>query len=159
MTMESHFAGRCPGSQAHWRDLAGQLTPEQIESYERLERRFHDQGIPSTVATAALLDFARHDSDGNLADAAYGDVPAPPGSISVDKWMDHSDFGLCRGVVWREFSNGDLSVDIDGWQKCDGTATPEIALYLSERTNLTSSQARTLAGLLVQAADALDGLR
>lgn len=141
-----------------WRDLADQLTPEQVASYERLERRLQSQGIPSAATTAAFLDFARRDSLGNFADAAYGDVPAPPGAVSVDKWMDHSEFGLARGVIWREFRAPDLYVDIDGWQKCDGTAVPEISLYLDEGQKLTSSQARTLAVLLVQAADALDGM-
>lgn len=141
-----------------WRDLADQLTPEQVASYERTEQYFRGHGIPGGTATATLLDYARCDVGGNLADAAYGDVPAPPGSVSVDKWMDHSDFGLARGVVWREFSEGGLSVDIDGWQKCDGTAVPEISLYLDEGQKLTSSQARSLAVLLVRAADELDRL-
>jgi len=141
-----------------WRDLADQLTPEQIESYERTEQYFRSQGIPGATATTALLEYARGDVGGNLADAAYGDVPAPAGAVSVDKWMDHADFGLARGVVWREFHGPDLYVDIDGWQKCDGTAVPEISLYLDEGQKLTSSQARTLAVLLMQAADALDRL-
>lgn len=142
-----------------WRDLTDQLTPEQVESYERTEHYLRDNGIPSATTAAALLEYARGDVGGNLADAAYGDVPAPPGAISVDKWMDHAEFGLARGVVWREFHGPDLYVDIDGWQKCDGTAVPEISLYLDEGQKLTSSQARTLVVLLVQAADALDGLR
>lgn len=142
-----------------WRDLADQLTPEQVERYERTEQYFRSQGIPGDTARASLLDFARRDSDGNLADAAYGDVPVPPESISVDKWMNHADFGLARGVVWREFHEPDLYVDIDGWQKCDGTVLPEISLYLDEGQKLTSSQARALAVLLVQAADELDGLQ
>ncbi|MCQ4360631.1 hypothetical protein KQR54_05650 [Mycobacterium gordonae] len=141
-----------------WRDLADQLTPEQVASYEQTEQYFRSQGIPGAISTTALLEYARGDIGGNLADAAYGDVPAPPGSISVDKWMDHTDFGLARGVVWREFSNGDLSVDIDGWQQCDGTAVPQISLYLDEGQKLTSSQARALAVLLVQAADELNRL-
>lgn len=141
-----------------WRDLADQLTPEQIESYERTEQYFRSQGIPAATATIALLEYARSDIGGNLADAAYGDVPAPPGSISVDKWMDHTEFGLARGVGWREFHGPDLYVDIDGWQKCDGTAVPEISVYLDEGQKLTSAQARSLAVLLVRAADELDRL-
>src|ERR1700738_2678126 len=51
-----------------WRDLADQLTPEQVARYERFERELKAGGLPETTTTDALLDYARRDAEGNLAD-------------------------------------------------------------------------------------------
>ena len=64
-----------------WRDLADQLTPEQISGLEGCERRFNTDGVADDPrAQASLLGFARQYAEHNLIDAAYTDVPLPPGA-------------------------------------------------------------------------------
>jgi hypothetical protein len=137
-----------------WRDLADQLTPELVERYERLDRGTQGR------ASAELLEFARQAVEGRLADMAYCDVAPPAGADSVDKWQTHRQWGWSRSVVWREFRGPDVSVDIDGWQRCDGTVAQQgISVYLSECQQFTSGGARRLAELLTEAADEMDRLR
>lgn len=136
-----------------WRDLADQLTPEQIETYERIDRETLGR------ARAELLDFARRSVEGRLADMVYCDVAPPAAAHSVDEWQMHYEFGWGRGVVWREFRAPDMSVDIDGWQRCDGAvAARGISVYLNEGQQFTSGEARRLTALLAEAADELDRL-
>lgn len=136
-----------------WRDLADQLTPDQIETYECVERGTQGR------ASAQLLEFARLSVEGRLAEMAYGDIPLPVGAESADKWQVHREFGWSRSVVWREFRGPEMSVDIDGWQRCDGAvARRAISVYLNEGQQFTGAAARQLAALLVEAADELDRL-
>ena len=71
-----------------WRDLADQLTPEQIAGLEGCERRFNTDGVADDPrAQASLLGFARQYAEHNLVDAAYADVPLPPGaSTDSEGW-------------------------------------------------------------------------
>lgn len=138
-----------------WRDLADQLTSDQVACYVRLEQEFRDHGRPDT--DVLLLDYARSDVEFRLADMACADVPVPVGATGVDKWHEHIAFGLCRAVTWREFHDGDLSVHIDGWQKSDGTVMPQISTY-DDGLELTGDGARRFAALLVQAAAELGKL-
>jgi hypothetical protein len=137
-----------------WRDLADQLTSNEIACYVRLEQEYRDRGVLN--ADVLLLDYARTDVEFRLADMACADVPVPAGAIGVDKWQQHIDFGLCRAVTWRELDNGDVA--IDGWQKSDGTEIREIALYLDDAPTFDGPGARRLAALLIQAADELDAI-
>jgi hypothetical protein len=150
------------GTAATWRDLADQLTPEEREVFEDLER--DGQGrIPAHV----LLDYARHGIDGRVADMAYGDVPAPAAAARVGRWEKNlKRDGWSRSVVWRSYSGGaadlrlaesHISVEVDGHQQCDGSFTRRVSLWgVDEGGELTSDQARAVAALLTLAADELD---
>jgi hypothetical protein len=148
---------------ANWRDLADQLTPEQISGLEGCERRFNTDGVADDPrAQASLLGFARQYAEHNLVDAAYADVPLPAGaSTDSEGWgKDLKLGGYRRSLLWRsEGEPGEVSVDIDGWQRLDGSFTRHISLWgTDEGGALTSAQARRIAAMLLDAADALDRL-
>ena len=131
-----------------WRDLADELTPEQRQSYEDLERETHVR-MPADV----LLQYARLDIEGRLADMAYCDVSAPADVNWVGSWEKHIEFGWSRWLLWRDFPD----VSVDGRQRCDGTVERGISLYLDDYPTLSSAEARQLAQVLAEAADELDG--
>ncbi|GJN99242.1 hypothetical protein NJB18091_29400 [Mycobacterium marinum] len=51
-----------------------------------------------------------------------------------------------------------MYVDIDGVQQCDGTVSRHISASLDDEPKFTTAQARKLAAMLVEAADALDAM-
>ena len=54
----------------------------------------------------------------------------------------------------------EINVGIDGWQRTDGSFTRHISLWgIDEGGALTATQARRIAALLVQAAEAMDALQ
>ena len=146
-----------------WRDLADQLTPEQIAGLEDCERRFKTDGVDDDPrAQTSLLGFARQYAEHNLVDAAYADVVLPPGaSTDSEGWgKDLKLGGYRRSLLWRSDGNpGDVSVDIDGWQRHDGSFTRHISLWGTDDGGaLTSAQARRIAAMLLDAANELDRL-
>jgi hypothetical protein len=59
-----------------WRDLADQLTPEQVEKLAAIERH---SDMPADEMTATLLNGAREWATCNVVDhVAFGDVEPPP---------------------------------------------------------------------------------
>lgn len=147
-----------------WRDLVDQLTPKQVDGLEQTERRFADSGIVEhPEAQASLLGFAREYAQTNLADAAFADVPLPPGARTDDEsWCkDLQNGGYGRSLEWATFGErSDINVGIDGWQRTDGSFTRYIGLWgIDEGRALTAAQARQIAALLLQAADAMDALQ
>src|ERR1700738_3599623 len=146
-----------------WRDLADQLTPEQIAGLEDCERRFKTDGVADDPrAQTSLLGFARQYAEHNLVDAAYADVVLPPGaSTDSEGWgKDLKLGGYRRSLLWRSDGNpGDVSVDIDGWQRQHGSFTRHISLWGTDDGGaLTSAQARRIAAMLLDAAHELDRL-
>jgi hypothetical protein len=146
-----------------WRDLADQLTPEQISGLEGCERRFNTDGVADDPrAQASLRGFARQYAEHNLVDAAYADVPLPAGaSTDSEGWgKDLKLGGYRRSLLWRSDGEpGEVSVDIDGWQRLDGSFTRHISLWgADEGGALTSTQARRIAAMLLDAADELERL-
>jgi hypothetical protein len=142
-----------------WRDLAGELFDLERGTLELLEQRLSDAGVPTATINERLLHFARNDVEARLADNAYSDVPAPAGATYVGDWEKNlKRDGWSRSLIWHSF--GDRDVHIDGSQQCDGSYTCNIVVYADrdEATKLDAAGARRLAGLLVEAADAMDAL-
>ena len=82
---------------------------------------------------------------------------APAGTTWVGEWEKNLNRdGWSRSLLWREFSDSGMSVEIDGRQQCDGTVEREISAYLDDAPKFTSATARRLAALLIEAADQLD---
>ncbi len=107
-----------------------------------------------------LLEFARDHIEARLTDIAYADVPIPPGNPSVGKWEHNTAGGWSRSLLWAEYGEPEMSIDIDGTQQHDGTYTQLISVYLLEDgASITSTGARKLAALLTEAADELDRAR
>ncbi|BBX59773.1 hypothetical protein TM48_03961 [Mycobacterium shottsii] len=134
-----------------WRDLADQLSADERAAFEHLENL--------AMPTAVLLDRARLEIEGRLVDIACADIPVPADATWVGKWEKNlKRDGYSRLLVWRESREPSMAVDIDGDQQCDGTVTRYISAYLGDEPKFSSSQARKLAAMLVEAADALDAM-
>jgi len=137
-----------------WRDLADQLTIEQINQLERYERESPD---PTEIA-AGLLDLAREHARDNLADMFMAHVPTPAGAVKVWPWQKGT-----HGVQRREFDGTTrrvkgATVYIGGRQHANGTAERWIAVECRELDAITAGQARRLAAALNEAADEIEAL-
>lgn len=140
-----------------WRDLADQLTPEQIAWAEKLER--DALGDPAEVAEV-LLDAARDHARKNLTDRmAFGHLPLPAGAVEVQHWEE------ADGRWHREFTGTErhhdrgLDVIICGAQQADGSVQRHANVYASDSPpDCEPADLRAMAALLVDAADELDFL-
>ena len=149
-----------PENAATWRDIADQLTPEQIAGLERSERDL----TPWT--SSVLLSVARQQATENLLAIINADVPLPAGVASVDDWQPIEPLPYRHvGAGPRTVTDHDLEVLTNVVQFADGSIDgggqiePAYVYVfgLCERGPLNSAQARELAPLLLAAASELDG--
>jgi hypothetical protein len=139
-----------------WRDLADQLTPEQVTTLDRIEADLLARGAPADIVATVLLDHARYNAQHNLADTAmFGHLPAP----AVARFLSHFEKNS-TGSWLRRFDGAirdidDIRVEVIGIQHGDGTIDRAVCVNGEE---LTSSQARELAKALVAAANEADQL-
>ena len=139
-----------------WRDLADQLTPAQVTTFDRIEADLLARGAPADAVAEALLDQARYDAQHNLADTAmFGHLPPP----AVTRFLNHFEKDS-TGNWSRRFDGAirdidDVRVEVIGIQRGDGTISRAICVNGEE---LTSSEARELASALVEAANEADQL-
>lgn len=136
-----------------WRDLADQLTPEQIAELEYCER----EGTPPGIADPGNhLNHARKLAELNIARAMFADIAPPPDAGGdIDDWMDWDDEVYQRMFTSWTHAAGDVS--IVGWQFSDGRVEREI-LDRGGDEPMTAAQARVRAAALIAAADQLDRL-
>ena len=82
-----------------WRDLADQLTHDQVARFERMEQlclsdahlAFPQKDRSETVADVlgGMLKEARWEAEQNLTDThTFGHIALPPGITSADHWED-----------------------------------------------------------------------
>jgi hypothetical protein len=137
-----------------WRDLADQLTRQQIS---KLEAQEHG-GAPEIVSDVAgwLLYLARNYASENLTGAVmFPDVRPPPG-VTVYGW----DLEDCT----RDFEGATTTIAgadlvIEGRQYADGHCERSIMLIRSDNHGgMSSAQARQLAAALLDTADEFDRL-
>jgi hypothetical protein len=147
-----------------WRDIADQLTPEQITELEVSERGYRDRAqLPKpwysteprsdSDITALMLHLARRHAADNLADEMYGGVPDPAGAVEVYGWGADSETRVFDGSSWvvnLEDRGGVIEVRVQGEQQADGGVRREIAVH---ETDLTVEQARRLADAIRAACD------
>lgn len=138
-----------PGDDATtWRDLADQLTAEQIAELEYLES---EQLPPGIASPQNYLNHARKLAELNLARSVFADI-APPGDArnGIGDWID---FG--RGLYQRMFTAWESprrDVAIFGMQFNDGRVERHIVDRGDDDGPMTAQQAREKAAV----ADALD---
>ena len=82
-----------PENATSWRDLADELTPEQVEDLEDYDRKTNEFvaaliGPPPFDPREAVLRIARRYATENMMDALIGDVPTPAGADFVDTWQE-----------------------------------------------------------------------
>lgn len=109
-----------------WRDIADQLTPEQVEQLRELERQVvwtFEGGSASERhdEESDLLDKARRFARENLTAAFVGPVPLPAGAESAGAW---EDFGSQPWrVIWgpERFITDEVNVASCACQYADGS--------------------------------------
>lgn len=127
-----------------WRDLADQLTTDEIESMKSYE-----QNPSATPAT--LLRIARGWIAENLAAALCADLPIPD-NIELGDWRSDGGDGWVRHFVVSRAGG----VEITGQQHDDGRVEHHVAV--DEVEHLSAEQARALAAAVLAAADHVDAL-
>lgn len=157
-----------------WRDLADQLTPEQVSRFEHLEQlclsdahlAFPQKDRSETVADilGGMLDEARREAQQNLTDAhTFGHVALPRGVESADHWEADETGTWTRRLSVSSRSidraGADSTVYVDGVQDTDGTVEWSLFVLADDREPLTADQARQFAAMIVEAADELDWLK
>ena len=152
-----------------WRDLADQLTPEQIARLEVAEVHY----VPMADGTVdverdrqgCLLFGARELAAQNLAAMLYQHVPAPESATDVGPWEKFDDgpgwsrlwWGNRRLVCVAGAGTHDFSVLVQGAQWSDGRLQRGVVLD-SDDSAMSAAEVRKLAAALVAAADELDAL-
>lgn len=151
-----------------WRDLADQLTPEQVRRFEHqeaialrsLERNPAPRGWVPESAEEIIRGFlteARWEAQQNLTDAMIG-MPAPAGAEEVGHWGDDGTGKWSRDIhgQCRNIDGFDGAVYLTGEQTRDGAVTWSLYVHVEDRDGMTVDQVRQLATNLVEAADELD---
>ena len=131
-----------------WRELADQLTAEQVAQLERLE---HDE--PQT-----LLEMARDWVTENMTNAgvSFGDVAPPAGAVRTFGWqLDRNWFREFEGTTRRV---GRAGIHICGRQRADGSSWRWITVQCRGLDVLDAAAARELSAALADAADELERL-
>jgi hypothetical protein len=171
-----------PENAESWRDLADQLTPEQVaelDAYTHSGTRLYQlRGTAITVSAAinpgprwvdtgprwddaALLSQARHHARENLTAAMVGEVP-PPAGTSADAWEDNDPpYRFIRGAD-RAIAGTTVRVLTGAFQFADGSIdvdgqvdVPNVAID-GDVDHLSADQARQLAAAVLAAADEID---
>jgi hypothetical protein len=166
-----------------WRDLADQLTREQVAKLQDSEHNFRTKAAslpaeypyewpPRSESEIGdiLLCSARIYAGDNLGAKLIGGVAPPAGASYVGDW-DDARFGVdaalryfrgSKRVIGRGGNLGkDITVATDGLQYADGRINREITTALGDYEALdplTSEQARQLAAALIAASDEIDRL-
>jgi hypothetical protein len=155
-----------------WRDLADQLTPEQIARLEESERNYRLDAVslpvwctgPRTDSDIArtLLGFARDHVADNHNDVLFAEIALPAGAVSALPW-DSDGWRCFDGSSWciERTTRGaaDIQVTIVGVQYADGRIERQIEVHeLHHDEPITPLEAQQLGAVIAAAADEVDRL-
>lgn len=130
---------------ATWRDLADQLTPEQISLLEYCER----EQVPPGIADAEHhLNHARMLTQQNLFRQIFADIEPPEAVGDVGEWVEWGDRYGRPYIAWERDVDG-VVVSVDGAQFGDGRI--ELSIRSAAAEDMTVHQARDMALALVDA--------
>lgn len=150
-----------------WRDLADQLTLEQVEELEREEQTWEDFKQSRSRYIRNVAPSIEEQQRQLLAEARRFILAVPPDATHVESWR------RIDGVWFRDFNGGAwlvgaAEVTIEGRQYADGRCRSRIILRLSTSRDsvgpgnqlpdhpLTPAEARELAQVLRAAADRVE---
>ena len=142
----------------HWRELADQLTAEQIAILERAEE--------CNSSDEDLIDDARKYANINLGGRIhFGHLDTPEGAVKVHPChQDHNvDGAWIRPFTGTRHTVGGVNATIEGIQCPDGSVFRTVAVTVDDFAQmpagqLTADQTRELGALLTILADELDRL-
>ncbi len=131
-----------------WRDLADQLTENQVKRLKSLE----DSGFGDESLLVEARDDARMNSNDDLM---FGHLPVPGGVVDLDHWVDAGG-----GLWFRPFTGtvrkvSRATVEIGGEQYAAGSIRRGIRVYTDD-DDMTAAEARGLAAALTDAADEIE---
>lgn len=150
-----------------WRDLADQLTPQQIAELEYCER---EQVPPGLTEPRHFLNSARRMIEDNLRQIKNAGIAAPADAIDEPSpWEDWDDERDARMYVAATIpvAGTNITVNVVGWQFDNGEIERSIATWYTQTPgrvghddeSMTPDVARRYAAALIEAADALDALK
>jgi hypothetical protein len=148
--MTSHHDETATG----WRDLADQLTDEQLLQLEIYERR---PPSPRMADPAARLWLARSMARSNLIQHLHAEIPLPADAAGLD---EVNNWQLWKGTysrlytAWSHIEDG-LTVHVFGTQFADGRVERSITVEMPG-PGMDARLARGCAAALLNAADLLD---
>lgn len=151
MTINIHHDNPATGTTT-WRDLADQLTAEQVANLELVER----DAIRYRQSADALVRIAQSMIVTNLDQIRLGDIAAPADAIDTGLWEDDGDGGCQRSVIFWKHPGVPEAVQVIGEQHDDGTVTNRLIYGSADLEAIDASTARAIAAALVLAADELD---
>jgi hypothetical protein len=131
---------------ATWRDIADQLTPDQIAELIALR----DETTPEN-----LLRLARNKAAENMAATVLGLRP-PADAVTVDPWENDGTGNWSRHFTGPTRNVGPATVVVHGDQLSDGTVARSLYVRSSDGGDgieLTPAQARELMSVLGASAD------
>lgn len=145
-----------PDNATTWRDLADQLTPQQVAELEYCEC---EQIPPGLASPQGHLNCARAMVRRNLNQALCADIAAPAEAAGdVYEWEEWDDDRLGRLYDVSRREVGDFcAVEVNGVQFNDGSIERSILLLIEDAT-LTAQQARVIATALAEAVGDLEQL-
>jgi hypothetical protein len=135
-----------------WRDLADQLTPEQIAELEYCGSR--EQIPPGMAEPRHHLNHARKLAELNIAQAMFADIAPPPDAVGKpDDWMDYDGENYQR--MFASWTHPVLDVSVLGLQFSDGRIERYILCGV-DTDEMTAERSRQLAAALIDAAAQLE---
>ena len=137
-----------------WRDLADQLTDEQVAYLERCERL---QIPPGRANPQYRLTAARSMARSNIIQSLHADIELPADAVGeVNEWQRwHGTYSRLY-TIWSHVENS-LRVEVFGTQHADGQVERHIVTEWPD-AGMSAAEARRGAAALLNAADVLDGL-
>ena len=141
-----------------WDELVAKdlLLPEHIEVLKVIETALKQQGANEAQQRQEMLKRAREFAAFKTSGDVFPDVPLPPEAGRVSAWeYDEAEDVWQRRYEGREFKAGAGSVQIAGTQTSDGAVSSR-RLAIRVLDLLSAEDARQLAFLLQQEADAID---
>ncbi|MDA2891258.1 hypothetical protein PDG61_10090 [Mycolicibacterium sp. BiH015] len=154
-----------------WRDLADQLTAEQVahleywEAHPELPPRSDGMQPTAEEQRSRLLFSATESAWRNRAAERYSHITVPPGTTWAGDWSgDLWDSGepATRHFEATKRCCGHMEVSAGGWQDSNGRTEWQITVQSTEQFNdgqMDAALAREVGAALIAAADELERLQ
>lgn len=143
-------------SATSWRDLADQLTPQQVARAEKFERE--GIGTPAELADFLLYEAKEHAAKNIVDKERFGNVPAPADQLRIWHWEQAADGSWSREFDGTSRDLGTSCVSIVGVQRDNGSIERWVHVDINDSTELYPQSLRDLAAALVTSADELEAL-
>lgn len=137
-----------------WRDIADQLTADQIVDLEWLEQ---DPLGGILAKPEQHLMLARGWATYNLEQSLNGDVAPPADAVKIGPWLN-SQGGPCRRsyeAAMTKIAGLDITLKLHGSQYTDGRVEYRLGVTGDRLRDLDPAGARELAAALLAAVDGL----